>query len=81
MSDTILMECKLCGNEGDCIEGICSECAATMKEGIAEFELARATKILGFNRSLEIINECTDLPTIEDLKDGNNSIGKDKLCH
>ena len=26
MSDTIVRECKICGEETDCIEGICQEC-------------------------------------------------------
>jgi len=28
MSDTTLRDCVICGEEGDCIEGICSNCAA-----------------------------------------------------
>lgn len=28
MADTIIRECSICNNEGDCIEGVCSNCAA-----------------------------------------------------
>jgi hypothetical protein len=27
--DTDISECRLCHDEGDCIEGICSNCAAS----------------------------------------------------
>ena len=30
--DTTLRECIICDNEGDCIEGICSQCAANRSE-------------------------------------------------
>lgn len=30
--DTITRECIICHNEGDCIEGICSECAELTEE-------------------------------------------------
>lgn len=26
MSDTILQECRKCGGETDCIDGVCQEC-------------------------------------------------------
>lgn len=32
MSDTTLRDCIVCGEKGDCIEGICSNCAAVVVE-------------------------------------------------
>ena len=31
MSDTTLRECIICGEEKDCIQGICEECSDTWK--------------------------------------------------
>ena len=32
MSDTITQECTRCGDETDCIEGLCQECVLELQE-------------------------------------------------
>lgn len=40
MSDTITQECKCCGNEDDCIEGLCQSCS------IYNYELQKKVDLL-----------------------------------
>lgn len=59
--DTIVRECILCLNEGDCIEGICSNCASNRPEAeeIVRREFCPDCKGYGFKGEGCIPENCT----------------------
>ena len=67
MSDTTLRDCIICEEEGDCIEGICSNCAA--EDDLTHY-MSATSRLSKKVEQLQI-----QITRIEQLKEHYKSIG------